>query len=207
MTKLTQRYKMTEADLKICDLPPSQILFVETFLRLNGVLKNVAIEMGKTLPQVYGIASQPKIVNAINYMSNSVNAIPDVLPEEPYKVEMSSRLKLLWAIAQETSSKIYDKEGNEILMNPASSIAAIRTISDLQGDFAPKEQFVTVDIKDDRSVEEIQNNIKMLMAEYQQLSLNGGATDNQVNKVLKGPKPMIIEHESEEDEDENSKYD
>lgn len=180
-------------DQKTLDLCPMHRLFVETYLKNSEDKRQTASDLGKTAKQIDEYLHIPKVMRALEYYKRGVIGIPNTEVDKEYKVEKSSQIKLLWDIAQTAAGKIYDREGNEVLMNPAGAIAAVRTISDLQGDFAPKEQHMTVDVKDERSVEEIQANVKMLMAEYQQLALNAGATDNQVNSVLKGPKNMELD--------------
>ena len=182
---------------KVLDLIPMHRLFIDSYLKNNEDRKATAQDLQKSMTQINGYLQNPTICKGIAYLKNGLNSVPNtqlLKSEKDYKVEKSNQIKLLWDIAQTGAGLIYDREGNEILMNPASSIAAIRTISDLQGDFAPKEQIVTLDVKDERSVEEIQANVKMLMAEYNQLALNSGTTDGQVNRVINGPKKMALDN-------------
>jgi len=183
-----------EVDEHVLDLTPMQRLVVQSMVK-NAYNKKASMsELGKNPHQMEAYLTMPKVAKALEYYKRGLTSLPDAVAPQDYKVEKSSQIKLLWNIAQTAAGMIYDREGNEVLMNPAGAIAAVRTISDLQGDFAPKEQHVMVDVKDERSVEEIQANVKMLMAEYQQLAINAGATDSQVNKVIKGPDNMKLSH-------------
>ena len=106
---------------------------------------------------------QIEIARRTNQMSKTVMTTRD------FNVSKEDRLELLWMIAQGGAERITDKEGNMVFMNPAVSVAAVRTINEmLPGSLAPKEIEITHK-QDNRSEQEIRDNIAKLNAEYQSL--------------------------------------
>lgn len=156
------------------DLTPLRRTFVELYLEHRD-LDKVAKIMGRTPGWANMLRLTPKVNNAIEYRLKGVHDMPEV-QRVPTRLDASTtamdlvpleeRVKLLWAIAQEGAGKIYDKEGNEIMMNPTVSVAAIKAITDISGEWAPKESHVDVAVRDTRTVSEIKDNVESLMAEY-----------------------------------------
>jgi len=133
--------------------------------------------IGRSFDQVCHMAVNPRIQKAIAF--RQTDFIQGVKHPE-FAVTRGERIELLWNLAQEGVSKIYDKEGNEVMMAPATAVSAVRTINDMvAGSLAPKEIEVTVK-NDTRSEEEIRANIAKLTAEFNSLTAIEGVTEQDI---------------------------
>jgi len=114
-------------------------------------------------------------------VERSKREIPD------YEVSKSKRLQFLWRLAEGGAERIYDREGNHVMANPAVSISAVRAINDMTtGSYAPKEVEVTV--KDDTRTEaEIRANITKLTEQYNSLAVIEGVTEKEIKAVSRLP--------------------
>jgi hypothetical protein len=155
-----------------------QNIFVTTYINCGQNLAETAHQLNRTRVQADKIMGSEKVQWAISNrlkqmepVGQSVLHTVRVCDDESYTgASKREKLDMLWALAQEASGKIYDKEGNEVIMNGAVAVSAVRTMNDMVGDWAPKETNINVDIKDDRSIDEVKRSVEALMAEYTTLS-------------------------------------
>ena len=164
-----------------------QSQFVDAYFECEGKMPCVAKKMGKATAQVHTISNVRKVKLALAQRSaeyaRNMGANPD------FQVSKSERLELLWNIAKTGAERITDKEGNMIMAAPAVSVSAIRTINDMvPGSLAPKEVEVTHKV-DNRTEEEIRENIARLNEEYQSLiAIDGEVLEAKVQEVTDLPK-------------------
>lgn len=166
------------ADAK--ELTALQKLYVDAHFEHGGKTVEIAKAIGRTVEHASGMRKSPRIQKAIAFRQTDF-ARGIKMPE--FSVTRGERIELLWNLAQEGVRKIYDKEGNEVMMAPATAVSAVRTINDMvAGSLAPKEIEVTV--KDDtRSEQEIRDNIAKLTAEYNSLAVIEGVTETDISET------------------------
>lgn len=163
-----------------------QEMFVEAFFECDGKISCVAKRINRSVEHASQINKVSKVAKAIamrtRSMARNIGKMPDFAVSKP------ERLELLWQIAKQGVELIYDKEGNEVMSNPATAVSAVRTINEmLPGSLAPKEVDINVKIEDKRSEQEIRDSIVALTAEYTQLSAISGITERDVAKTRELP--------------------
>jgi len=165
-------------------LTPQQAKTVSTYFECEGNVGEIAKKLLRPYASVEKEINLAKVRTVIEmHEYKDAIPVPDYDPEEDAKYagpSKKAKLDLLWDLAQKGSKLIYDREGNEIVMNGALSVAAVRAINDMTGDWAPKEARIEVDIKDNRSINEIKSSLDKLMNEYNTLS---GALNNEVEAI------------------------
>ena len=162
-------------------LSPLQTLYVEAFFKHQGVQTKIAEDIGRSREQCYAMQKSDRVRLAIS-RRNTEMAV-DLVKDPSAVVTKTERIELLWQIAQDGASKIYDKEGNEVMMAPATSVSAIRSINEMiSGSLAPKEVEVTVK-NDTRTESEIRANILKLTAEYNSLAVIEGVSESDIQEA------------------------
>jgi len=148
--------------------------FVRAYLGTDGDINIVAKMLDITRSNADKMLGSEKVRNSIHDRKmNEPGKISRVRGSDdlPYNgASREEKLDMLWNLARKSSGMIYDKEGNEIIMNGAVAVSAVRTMNDMVGDWAPKEANIKVDIKDDRSIEEVKASVAELMAEFTTLA-------------------------------------
>ena len=179
-----KREEMTERDV-VEGLTMLQNLFVTNYINCGQDLSETGKMMGRTTQSTRSFLASEKVQHAI---SNRLKVEPIAMrsslvakDEVPFsQASKEQKLDMLWGLARKASELIYDKEGNEVIMNGAVAVSAVRTMNDMTGDWAPKEQNITIDIKDERSISEVKSSIDTLMAEYVTLS---GEVNSEVKAI------------------------
>ena len=163
------------------ELSPLQILFVDAYQKHGANMIAVSEEIGRSREHCYSFLKSTKVQMELS-RRNKGHAI-EILKDPNLVTTKTERIELLWQIAQDGASKIYDKEGNEVMMAPATSVSAIRSINEMvSGSLAPKEVEVTV--KDDTRTEaEIRANILKLTAEYNSLAVIEGVSESDIQEA------------------------
>ena len=94
-----------------------------------------------------------------------------LLVDNTFQCTRDERLQLLWKVANDSAKLIYDKEGNEVLMNGAVSVSAVRAMNDMiDGSYATKETNVNIKIEDKRTEKEISDNIRKLTEQFSNMT-------------------------------------
>ena len=88
---------------------------------------------------------------------------------DTFNISREERIKLLWSIAQAGAERVYDRQGNMIMMNPVASISAIREINLMMGD-NPSTQIEVIAEPDRRSESEIRQNVRRLITEFNKVA-------------------------------------
>lgn len=83
-------------------------------------------------------------------------------------VTREMKAQLLWEVAKAGAERGFDKEGNPIMINPASTISAVRELNSMAGHHAPTVVEQKVEVVH-RSELEIKANIQSLQAEVTEL--------------------------------------
>lgn len=179
------RELITYRGAKAEPLTALQELFIDSYFECDGKLPCVAKSISRSIQQVATMNKSPRICQAIA-MRNKVLTRNIKMPD--FAVSKPERLALLWKIANQGVELIYDKEGNEVMQSPATSVSAVRTINEMvAGSLAPKELDISVKIEDTRSEQEIRDSILALTAEYSKLAAIEGVTERDVNKTRELP--------------------
>ena len=149
-------------------LNANQKATVDAYIECDGDVALTAKRLGKKANTVHECINsstvQAYLMRYTGAMARRANGNPD------FNITKTDRLNMLWLIAKRGTEDLYDKEGNCLMQNPAASISAIRTISDLVGDWAPKEQHVKVEVTHkDISEQQLDADIHALTAEYERL--------------------------------------
>jgi len=161
----------------ITELTPLQNMFVKSYFKCDGNMLCIARGLDRSEQHVYQIAKAQVVQDAIEKETQKRGPLPE-RPKVVFTVAKQDRVRLLWKVANQGAEMIYDKEGNEVMSNPATTVSAIRTINDmLPGSLAPKELDVNVTVEDRRTEAEIADNISLLMQKYTALK---DVTDEQV---------------------------
>ncbi|RKZ99017.1 MAG: hypothetical protein DRQ42_08375 [Gammaproteobacteria bacterium] len=163
----TINHKGEAAELR--PLTEKQAAYMEHYFECNGLPTCIMNKAGfEDVANTNRIGKSQRIQMEIVRRSRAMNA--KFMPKaSDFDVSKADRMELLWIIAQGGAERITDKEGNMVFMNPAVSVSAIRTINEmLPGSLAPKEVEITHKV-DNRSEQEIRDNIAKLNAEYQSL--------------------------------------
>jgi len=155
-----------------------QSLYIDAFFEQAGNMTAVAKAISRSVEHACSLGKSQRVQLAIAKRSRAMAV--EVIERPDFIVTKAERIELLWSIAQKGASLIYDKEGNEVMSAPATSVSAVRTINDMvAGSLAPKEIEVTV--KDDtRSEAEIRENIAKLTQEYESLAIIEGVTESDI---------------------------
>jgi len=160
---------------KLKALSPLDIMVLDTYLRENGDIHNTAKITGKEPKAIQNITLK---IQSKQYLALNKNKV-----KHAFTKSKEARLEFLWKVAENGASLIYDKEGNEIMMSPAVSVAAVRAMNDMiEGSYAPKE-ITHKHTTETRSEQEIRDNIKKLNAEYAQLAVIEGVTEKQIQQT------------------------
>lgn len=159
-----------------------QELFVEAFFECDGKISCVAKKLDRSVEHASQINKVSKVQRAIamrtRVLAKNVGKMPDFAVSKP------ERLELLWKIANQGIELIYDREGNQVMQSPATSVSAVRTINEmLPGSLATKELDINVKIEDKRTELEIRESIQALTAEYTVLASLEGVTEKDVSKT------------------------
>ena len=93
-----------------------------------------------------------------------------------FNLSRTDRLRLLWSIAQAGSNNKYDARGNQVMMNPQSSVNALREYNLMMGDNAPTEVQIAVTTVDTRTEPEVHADIQKLIIEVKNLPDSAGGT-------------------------------
>ena len=162
---------------EIKDLTPLQKMYVDAHFEYGGNKTKISENIGRSLQHICDLSTTPSVQKAIAFRQTD---FARGVKHPEFAVTRGERIELLWNLAKEGVSKIYDKEGNEIMSAPATAVSAIRTINEMvAGSLAPKEVEVTV--KDDtRSEQEIRDNIAKLTAEFNSLTAIEGVTEKDI---------------------------
>lgn len=167
------------------DLGPLQKKYVDSYVKHNGDLDAVSEDMMRPKTWCYSYPkTYAKIHRAIESRMTGIHGVKDMgmtfteegtISNRPQDIasgisSLEDRVKLLWKVANRAAGFVYDKEGNEVMMNPNVSVAAVRAITDITGEWAPKESVQEINVRDDRSVDEIRGNVEELLSEYQSLN-------------------------------------
>ena len=88
------------------------------------------------------------------------------LGNNDFTVTKTDKMELLWKIAKAGAERGYDKQGNEVMLNPQTSVSAIAQLNAMQGHNAPTEVKVT---KVEKSEEELKDSIQQLRQEFEDL--------------------------------------
>lgn len=169
-------------------LTPLQIMYVDAYFDRKGNMGLIAADIERTLEHACNIGKSKHVQQHIaKRMKNGTVYNKGV----EFIVSKPERIEILWGIAQKGVELIYDKEGNQVMSSPATSVSAVRTINEMvAGSLAPKEVEVTV--KDDTRTEaEIRANIARLTKQYNELSVIEGVTDDDVAKTRELPKVVL----------------
>jgi len=163
-----------------------QELFVDAFFECDGKISQVAKKIDRSVEHAASINRSPRVAQAIAMRSRSVAKNVGKMPD--FHVSKPERLELLWQVATRGVELIYDKEGNEVMSNPATAVSAVRTINEmLPGSLAPKEVDISVKIEDKRSEQEIKDSIATLTAEFNALVAIEGVTECDIAKTRELP--------------------
>ena len=107
-----------------------------------------------------------------------------------FNISKDKKMELLWEIAKAGAEQGYDKVGNRIMVNPASSVQAIRELNTMQGHVAPTQTELTV-THEVRSEREIKTHILELQQEVQSLlALDGEFEILETEGVGEGTPPV-----------------
>lgn len=171
---------------KATPLTPLQESFVEAFFECDGNITCTAKRIGRTVEHASNLNKVSKVQMAIamrtRKMAKNVGKMPD------FRVSKPERLELLWKIANQGVELIYDKEGNQVMQSPATSVSAVRTINEMvAGSLAPKEVDINVQVQDTRSEQEIRASIEKLTHEYNKLASIEGVTEKDISKTRELP--------------------
>ena len=181
-------------------LTPLQNMYVEAYFKCDGNVVCIAEKIDRTRFHVYEMAKAKIVQDKIDVELKRRGPLLPVKPKEKkviFNVAKQDRVRLLWKVANRGAELIYDKEGNEVMSNPATTVSAIRTINEmLPGSLAPKELDVNVTVEDRRTEAEIADNISVLMQKYSALK---NVTDTQVIESRALP---TIDMDNISDEDE-----
>ena len=177
-----QHELITYRGAKAMPLTALQELFVEAFFECDGSISCVAKRIDRSVQHASSINKSPRIQTAIamrtRELARNVGKMPDFTVSKP------ERLELLWKIANQGIELIYDKEGNQVMSAPATSVSAVRTINEmLPGSLAPKEIDINVKVEDKRTEQEIRDSIQALTAEYTKLASIEGVTEKDISKT------------------------
>ena len=158
-----------------------QTALVNNYFDCEESPSKLAEYLAKPLILVETLLSSKPVRRAIVYRTKQVTDL--IRKEEKFNVHKEDRLQLLWTIAQNGVNKIYDKEGNEVMSSPATSVSAIRTINEmLPGSLAPQQVDVNVKIEDKRNEQEIKDSILALTTEYTRLAALEGVNEKVIAK-------------------------
>ena len=159
-----------------------QELFVEKFFECDGKLPCVAKGISRSIQQVATMNKSTRVVQAIAMRSRALARNAGKMPD--FAVSKPERLELLWKIANQGVELIYDKEGNQVMQSPATSVSAVRTINEMTvGSLAPKELDVNIKVEDKRNELELRASIEELTREYTKLAAIEGVTEKDVSKT------------------------
>jgi len=177
---------ITYRGAKAQPLTALQSLFVDAFFECDGKISCVAKRIERSVEHASQINKVSKVQRAIamrtRTMVRNVGKMPDFAISKP------ERLELLWRIANQGIELIYDKEGNQVMSAPATSVSAVRTINEmLPGSLAPKEVDINVKVEDKRTEQEIRDSIQALTAEYTKLASIEGVTEKDISKTRELP--------------------
>ena len=165
------------------DLTPLQNLIVDTYFEHDCNVNQTAIALNRDPANVKIVLNSIKVRKETALRSKHL--MKQAVGKARFDVSKEDRVQLLWKIAQEGVEKTYDKEGNQVMASPATSVSAVRAINEmLPGSLAPKEVELTIQ-NDTRSEEEIRNNIAKLTKEYNSLVAIEGVTEQDVNNIRK----------------------
>ena len=151
-------------------------LVIDAMIKHDGDIYKVATEVGRQPHDVEAVMQyegnrKRLCIRASKYKNASFNSTKD------------SRLSFLWDVAQAGAERIYDKEGNHVMMNGAVAVSAVRAMNDMiAGSYAPKEVEIT-HTSDTRTESEIRANIKRLTAEYNNLAVIEGVAESDIAQV------------------------
>lgn len=168
-------------------LTPLQELFVDAYFECQGKLTCVAKKIDRTIQHVSQMNKSPRIQHRIALRNNVLTkSLSTKMPD--FRVSKPERLELLWKIANQGVELIYDKEGNQVMQSPATSVSAVRTINEMvAGSLAPKEVDINVQVQDTRSEQEIRASIEKLTHEYNKLASIEGVTEKDISKTRELP--------------------
>ena len=89
---------------------------------------------------------------------------------DKFNISRADKQRVLWDIAQTGVKKVFDAIGNEVMMNPAAAIAAIREMNLMDGIHKPTQIELEITAVDNRSEAEVLDNIRRLTIEAEQLT-------------------------------------
>ena len=172
-----------------------QTLYIDAWFEYEGDVHKIANKLDRSTEHVYGLARSNTV--QLEMARRSQETAKVLLKSPDFVVSKPERLELLWGIAEKGVEMIYDKEGNQVMSSPATSVSAVRTINEMvTGSLAPKEIDITV--KDDTRTEaEIRANIARLTKQYHDLAVIEGVTEDDVaqTRVLPSTSPSDDEWE------------
>ena len=171
-------------------LSPLQSLFIDAYWKHEGSLARVAETIQRSIQQCCAMMKSSRV--QLELARGNHRKAVEMVQRPDFVVTKAERIEILWQIAKEGASKIYDKEGNEVMMAPATSVSAVRTINDMvEGSLAPKQSEITVKVEDNRTEAEVRASIAKLTAEYNALAVIDGVTDDDIDEVMSLPSTNV----------------
>jgi len=170
-------------------LTTHQARVLQTYYRKDKNVTATAKEIGMDRSNVYAVLKNPKVQWHIANMELELEH--HYLGSNDFTVTKTDKMELLWKIAKAGAERGYDKQGNEVMLNPAVSVSAISQLNAMQGHNAPTEVTVT---KVDKSEEELKESIARLKAEFEELM------------AIEGECELVSSGETLEDNSSSSQY-
>ena len=156
-SRFIDKRKLTELQARFCD----------SYLLCNKNMIATTKFIGISDKHGYDILKSERVkLELASRCSKSVNGYYQVI--NTHRVSNGFKLDLLWNVAQKGASLIFDRVGNQVLMNGASAVRSIRAMNAMDGDSKPVP-VVNVAVVDNRSVDEIHASIQNLYAEAKAL--------------------------------------
>ena len=141
-------------------LTPLQKRFVEAYLPNGKNIAKTAAAINISTHHCYDILKSARVQLELARHVKSMCGYMRVVNK--YRISKSFRLEMLWNVAQECAGMVYDRQGNEVLMNPRAAVKAIRTMNDIES--WPKQRPVKIEARDERSIDEVHASSQQLIS-------------------------------------------